>query len=118
MAYKPYFASRYFKSLGVMELGKFGKELARAFGRRKALDNHKAGEHVYHELPSFGDEAIDRYVYFGAREVSDQAPLVWFSLDHDKLVDYVNKRMDRRSDIDLKDTWMEMYYGKPRYRNK
>jgi hypothetical protein len=34
------------------------------------------------------------------------------------LVVYVNKRMDRRSDIDLKDTWLEMYYGKPRYRNK
>ena len=27
-----------------MELGKFGKELARAFGRRKALDNHKIGK--------------------------------------------------------------------------
>jgi hypothetical protein len=101
-----------------MELGKFGKELARAFGRRKALDNHRLGSYVYADLPSFGDEAIDRYVHIGAREVSDQVPLTWFSVDHDKLVDYVNKRMDRRSDIDLKDTWMEMYYGKPRYRNK
>lgn len=96
-----------------MKLGKFGKELARAFGRRKALENHKAGEYVYHELPSFGDEAIDRYVHFGAREVGDQAPLTWFSIEPEVLEKYVNKRMDRHSDTDLKDTWMELYYGKP-----
>lgn len=96
-----------------MELGKFGKELARAFGRRKALDNHKVGKFATDKLPSFNDDIIDNYVYTGAREVDDQAPLTWFSIDHDKLVDYVNKRMDRRSDIDLKDTWMELYYGKP-----
>lgn len=105
--------SSLFKSLNVMELGKFGKELARAFGRRKALENHRLGRPSYVDLPSFGDEVIDRYVRFGATEVGDEAPLTWFSVDHDKLVDYVNKRMDRRSDIDLKDTWMEMYYRKP-----
>lgn len=95
-----------------MELGKFGKELARAFGRRKALENHRLGSYAYADLPSFGDEAIDRHVRFGAQEVGDQAPLTWFRVDNDKLADYVNKRMDRRSDIDLKDTWMEQYYGK------
>lgn len=96
-----------------MELGKFGKELARAFGRRKALDNHKVGKFATDELPSFNDDVIDRYIYMGAKEVDDQVPLTWFSVDHDKLVDYINKRMDHRSDIDLKDTWMEQYYGKP-----
>lgn len=96
-----------------MEPGKFGKELARAFGRRKALDNHKVGKYAYHELPSFGDEAVDRYVHFGAQEVGDEAPLTWHSIEPEILEKYVNKRMDRRSDIDLKDTWLEQYYGKP-----
>lgn len=101
-----------------MELGKFGKELARAFGRRKALENHRLGRDAYADLPSLGDEVADRYVTFGATEVSDQAPLVWYSIKPEVLEKYVNKRMDRRSDIDLKDTWMEQYYGKPFYRNK
>ena len=96
-----------------MELGKFGKELARAFGRRKALDNHKVGEYVYHELPSFGDKTIDWYVHDGAQQINDLGGLSWYRLEPEVLEKYVNKSMDRRSDIDLKDTWMEMYYGKP-----
>lgn len=96
-----------------MPIGKFGMELAKAFGRRKALENHKVKKPAYYDLPSFGDDIIDRYVYTGARDVNDQASLTWYSVDHDNLIDYVNKRMDRRSDIDLKDAWMEQYYGKP-----
>lgn len=96
-----------------MPISKFGMELAKAFGRRKALENHKVGKHATYKLPSFDNDVIDNYVYMGAREVGDQAALSWYSVDHDKLIDYVNKRMDRRSDIDLKDTWMDQYYGKP-----
>ena len=54
-------------------IGKFGKELARAIGRRSAFDMKKAGRSAFADLPKMGDEVINRYIYDGARQVSDEA---------------------------------------------
>lgn len=93
-----------------MPIGKFGKELARAIGRRSAFDMKKAGRYAFADLPKTNNETIDRYIYDGARQVSDEAPLTWFSTDLHQIEKYLYPRLERRSDAALRDAWTDLYY--------
>ena len=91
-------------------IGKFGKELARAIGRRSAFDMKKAGRSAFADLPKMGDEVVNRYIYDGARQVSDEVPLNWYSVDLSEIEKYLYPRLERRSDAALRDTWRDLYY--------
>ena len=84
--------------------------MARAIGRRSAFDMKKAGRPAFDNLPKMGDEVIDRYIYDGARQVSDQAPLVWYRMDLSDIKKYLYPKLERRSDAALRDAWRDLYY--------